>query len=77
MADAASYEAADPSVSEAARHHSTKMSVKRHGMRNRLMLLSSALVVVIGATLLYEARAGVPVEHCGFWTTIEAGLSCR
>jgi hypothetical protein len=41
------------------------------------MLLSSALIVFTVALLLYEARAGVPVEHCGFWTTIDAGLSCR
>ncbi|WP_258767855.1 MULTISPECIES: hypothetical protein [Bradyrhizobium] len=41
------------------------------------MLLSSALILFTVALLLYEAHAGVPVEHCGFWTTIDAGLSCR
>jgi len=77
MADAPSYDSADPPVSDRSRHHSTMMSVKRRLMRNRLMLLSSALIVFTVALLLFEARAGVPAEHCGFWTTIDAGLSCR
>ena len=49
-------------------------------MRNRIVLLSSALVVFSIAIVLYEAHAGGPAhaaEHCGFWTTIDAGLSCR
>jgi hypothetical protein len=49
-------------------------------MRNRFFLFSFALVVFTVAILLYEARAGAPMvapEHCGFWTTIDAGLSCR
>ncbi|MBR0712556.1 hypothetical protein [Bradyrhizobium liaoningense] len=77
MADAPSYGASDPPVSASACHSSTMMSVKRRLMRNRLILLSSALIVFTVALLLYEARAGVPAEHCGFWTTIDAGLSCR
>jgi hypothetical protein len=49
-------------------------------MRTRFLLFSSALVVVTIAILLYEAHAGAPMiapEHCGFWTTMDAGLSCR
>ena len=48
-------------------------------MRNRIVLFS-ALLVFTAAIFLYEARAGAPQrvpEHCGFWTTIDAGLSCR
>jgi hypothetical protein len=49
-------------------------------MRNRLLLFSSALFVFTIAILLFEAKAGAPMiapEHCGFWTTMDAGLSCR
>ncbi|MEZ2142523.1 hypothetical protein AAE026_09465 [Bradyrhizobium sp. DN5] len=49
-------------------------------MRNRIVLLSSAVIVFTVAIFLYEAHAGAPQfapEHCGFWTTIDAGLSCR
>lgn len=49
-------------------------------MRNRLALFSSALVVFTVVIFLFEARAGAPErapDHCGFWTTIDAGLSCR
>ncbi|MFT4121161.1 hypothetical protein [Bradyrhizobium sp.] len=50
-------------------------------MRNRILLFSSALVVFTVAIFLFEAHAGAPPqhapEHCGFWTTIDAGLSCR
>ena len=49
-------------------------------MRNRLALFSFALVAFTLAILLFEAHAGTPTaapEHCGFWTTIDAGLSCR
>ncbi|MCK1737335.1 hypothetical protein IVA79_25975 [Bradyrhizobium sp. 138] len=48
-------------------------------MRNRITLFSSALVVFTVAIFLYEAHAGAPqrAEHCGFWTSIDAGLSCR
>jgi hypothetical protein len=57
------------------------MSIKRNPMRNRLVLFSSALIVFTVAVFLFEAHlfeahAGAP-EHCGFWTTIDAGLSCR
>ncbi|TFV36770.1 hypothetical protein E4K66_22455 [Bradyrhizobium frederickii] len=48
-------------------------------MRNRIVPFS-ALVVFTVAIFLYEAHAGAPQrapEHCGFWTTIDAGLSCR
>ncbi|TYO62092.1 hypothetical protein FXV83_34620 [Bradyrhizobium hipponense] len=46
----------------------------------RIALFSSALIVFTVAIFLYEAHAGAPMrapEHCGFWTTIDAGLSCR
>ena len=49
-------------------------------MRNRFVLFSSALIVFTFAIFLFEAHAGAPMqapEHCGFWTTIDAGLSCR
>nr|AWL99254.1 hypothetical protein CIT40_03960 [Bradyrhizobium amphicarpaeae] len=42
--------------------------------------LFSAFAVFTVAIFLYEAHAGAPLraaEHCGFWTTIDAGLSCR
>jgi hypothetical protein len=49
-------------------------------MRNRIVLFSSALIVFSIAIFLYEAHAGAMArapEHCGFWTTIDAGISCR
>ena len=49
-------------------------------MRNRFVLFSSALIVFTVAIFLFEADAGAPMharQHCGFWTTIDAGLSCR
>lgn len=49
-------------------------------MRNRLAIFLSALVVFTVIVFLFEARAGAPQlapEHCGFWTTMDAGLSCR
>ena len=49
-------------------------------MRNRILLFSSALIIFSVAILLYEAKAGAPTaapQHCGFWTTMDAGLSCR
>ncbi|UWU91818.1 hypothetical protein [Bradyrhizobium sp. CB1015] len=49
-------------------------------MHGRITLFASALVVFTVAILLFEAHADAPhraPEHCGFWTTIEAGLSCR
>jgi len=49
-------------------------------MRNRFLLFSSALIVLSVAVFLYEARAGAQAnspKHCGFWTSIDAGLSCR
>ena len=49
-------------------------------MRNRFALFSSAVVVFTVAVFLFEAHAGSPLrapDHCGFWTTIAAGLSCR
>jgi hypothetical protein len=47
-------------------------------MRNRALLFSSALIVFSIVIFLYEAHAGARTpEHCGFWTTIDAGLSCR
>ena len=55
------------------------MSIKRNLMRNRITLFSAFAVFTVGV-FLYEAHAGAPSrapEHCGFWTTIDAGLSCR
>lgn len=49
-------------------------------MRNRITLFASALIVFTVAILLFEAQAGTShraPDHCGFWTTIDAGLSCR
>lgn len=49
-------------------------------MRNRLAIFLSALVVFTVVVFLFEAQAGAPQlapEHCGFWTTMDAGLSCR
>jgi|GEM_PF-5091677 len=49
-------------------------------MRNRITLFASTLIVFTVVILLFEAHAGAPQlahEHCGFWTTIDAGLSCR
>jgi len=49
-------------------------------MRNRIVLFASAVIVFTVAIFLFEAHAGAPMlvpEHCGFWTTIDAGLSCR
>jgi hypothetical protein len=49
-------------------------------MRNRFVLFSSALMIFTVVIFLFEAHAGSPQlasEHCGFWTTIDAGLSCR
>ena len=49
-------------------------------MRNRFALFSAALIVFTVTIFLFEAQAGAPQpapDHCGFWTTIDAGLSCR
>jgi len=49
-------------------------------MRSRFALFSSALVIFTVAVFLFEAHAGSPErapDHCGFWTTMDAGLSCR
>ena len=49
-------------------------------MRNRIVLFSSALIAFTVAIFLFEVHASVRMlapEHCGFWTTIDAGLSCR
>jgi len=49
-------------------------------MRNRFVLFSAAFIVFTVTVFLFEAHAGAPMaapEHCGFWTTIDAGLSCR
>jgi len=45
-------------------------------MHGRITLFASALIVF---TVAIEAHAGPhrAPDHCGFWTTIEAGLSCR
>jgi hypothetical protein len=49
-------------------------------MRNRFVLFSSAFIIFTVTVFLFEAHAGAPMvapDHCGFWTTIDAGLSCR
>jgi hypothetical protein len=56
------------------------MSAKRIPMRNRFVLFSSAVIIFTVTVFLFEAHAGVHMrapEHCGFWTTIDAGLSCQ
>ena len=56
------------------------ISIKRIPMRNRIFIFSSALIVFTVTIFLFEAQAGAPElapEHCGFWTTMDAGLSCR
>ena len=56
------------------------MSIQRIPMRNRIFIFSSALIVFSVTIFLFEAQAGAPEpapEHCGFWTTIDAGLSCQ
>ena len=56
------------------------ISAKRIIMRNRILIFSSALAIFTVAVFLFEAHAGSPQlapEHCGFWTTMDAGLSCR
>ncbi|MEW6148501.1 MAG: hypothetical protein ACOY3N_03790 [Bradyrhizobium sp.] len=56
------------------------MSIERSDMRNRIALFASALIAFTVAVFLFEARAKAPHRapgHCGFWTTIDAGLSCR
>jgi hypothetical protein len=44
----------------------------------RALLLSSLLVALVLVVLhqANHAHAGEPT-HCGFWGSIEAGLSCR
>jgi hypothetical protein len=44
-------------------------------------LIVPAIVIALAAAILIHgggsrAHAHVPL-HCGFWTSIEAGLSCR
>ena len=56
------------------------MPAKRMTMRNRIVIFSSALAIFTVVVFLFEAHAGAPQlapEHCGFWTTMDAGLSCR
>ena len=56
------------------------MAAKRFALRNRFVIFTSALAVFTVAVFLFEAHAGSPMsapDHCGFWTTIDAGLSCR
>ena len=43
-------------------------------------LIAFTVAVFLFEAHLFEAHAGAPQrasEHCGFWTTIDAGLSCR
>jgi len=49
-------------------------------MTPRRLLLPAVLVLLTLVVLVHESgtRAHAQVEkHCGFWTSIEAGLSCR
>lgn len=83
MADRASYGSAQGQFHDGdndSRHSSTTVWADAVIMRNRFFLFSFALVGFTVAILLFEAHAGTVVtapEHCGFWTTIDAGLSCR
>lgn len=46
----------------------------------RRLLIPAVLVLLTLAVLVHESGTGAHAQaekHCGFWTSIEAGLSCR
>ncbi|MGF6433052.1 MULTISPECIES: hypothetical protein [Bradyrhizobium] len=49
------------------------MSIRRYIVPVVVVALAAAILVHVGGS---RAHAHVPT-HCGFWTSIEAGLSCR
>jgi hypothetical protein len=49
-------------------------------MPPRRLLIPASLILLALAVLVHESgtRAHAhPAKHCGFWTSIEAGLSCE
>jgi hypothetical protein len=57
------------------RQNLTKMLVERSRMR-ALLLTSILIVAVLAIVHETHAHAGEPTR-CGFWSSIEAGLSCQ
>ncbi|WP_342722143.1 hypothetical protein AAFG07_22885 [Bradyrhizobium sp. B097] len=49
------------------------MSLRRFIVPAAVVALAVAILIHAGGS---RAHAHVP-SHCGFWTSIEAGLSCR
>ncbi|MCP1970050.1 hypothetical protein [Bradyrhizobium elkanii] len=49
------------------------MSIRRFIVPVAVVALAAAILIHVGGS---RAHAHVP-PHCGFWTSIEAGLSCR
>jgi hypothetical protein len=50
------------------------MFAERPGMRK---LFLTTILVVAALAVLHQAEHAHAGEHCGFWGSIEAGLSCR
>jgi hypothetical protein len=51
-----------------------------HNLMSRIFIASVALAAIAFAVLLHATHYGAHAKsptHCGFWTEIEAGLSCR
>jgi hypothetical protein len=51
-----------------------------HNPMPRIFIASVALAAIAFAVLLHATRHGAHANsptHCGFWTAMEAGLSCR
>jgi hypothetical protein len=51
-----------------------------HNPMPRIFVASVALVAITVALLLHATHRGAHANtptHCGFWTELEAGLSCR
>ncbi|MHC2437793.1 hypothetical protein [Bradyrhizobium sp. USDA 4451] len=49
------------------------VSIRRFIVPAVVLALAAAILIHVGGS---RAHAHVPL-HCGFWTSIEAGLSCR
>ncbi|MGY3445765.1 MULTISPECIES: hypothetical protein [unclassified Bradyrhizobium] len=49
------------------------MSIRRFIVPAVVLALAATILIHVGGS---RAHAHVPL-HCGFWTSIEAGLSCR
>ena len=55
-------------------------SYRDYAQMLRVFVASVALVVITVALLLHATHHGAHANsatHCGFWTDIDAGLSCR